>query len=261
MATPLANAQERFVDFVINDGAAPIDITKSTSNATAETLLGIYHTGYRLCMLEALGDDYQALKNLLGDDKFETLGRAYIAQTPSKHYSIRWYGRGLAGFLTENSPWQDYPELSELASWEWALGEAADAADEESIDASAFGQIPPEGWSGLTFRFHPSLRRLNLNFSVPPFRQAVQDEVEDIPLPEKQDGPVAWSVWRQGTQVYFRSMAEGEDAVLDAARSGATFGALCESLAETCGDDAAPTAGAFLRSWVEHGWITALEMS
>ncbi|NQV83660.1 MAG: putative DNA-binding domain-containing protein [Rhodospirillales bacterium] len=261
MATPLTDTQARFVDYVINDGPAPLDITMSTSNATAEKLLGIYHTGYRLCMLEALGDDYQALKSFLGDDQFDTMGRKYIADAPSKHYSIRWYGRGMATFLAETPPWQGHPVLSELAAWEWALGEAADAADEESIDASAFGQIQPEGWAGLVFRFHPSLRRLGLNWSVPPFRQAVQDEEDNLPLPEEQDSPVSWSVWRQGTQVYFRSMADGEDAVLDAAMGGTPFGALCESLAETYGDDAAPTAGGFLRSWVEHGWITALEAS
>ncbi|MBC8337846.1 MAG: putative DNA-binding domain-containing protein [Rhodospirillales bacterium] len=258
MATPLTDAQARFHDYVINDGPAPLDITRSTSNATAEKLLGIYHTGYRLSLLEALEDDYQALRALLGDEVFETLGREYIAQTPSKHYSIRWYGRGMAAYLSDVAPWQNHPELAQLAAWEWALGEAADAADEDTVGVDTFGQIPPEDWAGLVFRFHPSLRRLDLTWSVPPFRQAVQDEDDDIPALEQQDEPVAWAIWRQETQVYFRSLADGEEGVLEAALGGATFGALCEALTENLGDDAAAVAG-FLRSWVEHGWITAIK--
>ncbi len=102
MTTPLPETQALFHDFIINDGPAPVAITRSTERASAEDLLSIYYNGYRLCMLEAIADDFPGLKILLGDEGFDALGRDYIAQVRSKHYSIRWYGQGLAAFITES---------------------------------------------------------------------------------------------------------------------------------------------------------------
>jgi len=263
MTTPLPEAQAQFHDFVINGGPAPVAITRSTEKASAEKLLGVYLNGYRLTMLEAIGEDFPGLKILLGEAGFQALGRDYIAQEKSRHYSIRWYGAEMAAFLTDNPAWRERPELAAMAAWEWALGEAADAADGETIEAGAFAEIPPEDWAGLTFAFHPSLRRLDLLFSVPQFRQAVDDgETEATPpeAPEALDVPVAWAIWRQGTDILYRSLAEGEPEALKAARDGASFGTLCEGLASSQGEEnAAQTAAGFLRTWVEQNWITGVE--
>jgi len=149
MTTPLTETQALFHDFIINDGPPPVAITRSTERATAEDLLSIYYNGYRLCMLEAIGDDFPSLKIFLGDKAFDALGRDYISQVRSKHYSIRWYGQGFAAFISESPQWRDRPELAELATWEWTLGKATDAADAEPLDFSAFAAVSPEDWAGL----------------------------------------------------------------------------------------------------------------
>lgn len=259
MTTPLPDVQARFHAYIINDGPVPVDITRSTEKASAENLLSIYFNGYRLCMLEALEDEFPALKVLLGDKKFEALGREYIAQNPSRHYSIRWFGKAFPDFIADTAPWRERTELGELAAWEMVLGLASDAADAEPIEAAAFGAIAPEEWSGLTFRFHPSLSLLPLSWTVPAFRQAVDDEETEPAAPELLDAPVAWAVWREGTTILYRSLADNELDTLEAAKNGTSFGSLCEALSETQGDNAAETAGGFLRTWVEQGWINGIE--
>jgi len=260
MTTPLPEAQAQFHDFIINNGPAPVAITRSTKKASAEQLLGVYLNGYRLTMLEAIGEDFPGLKILLGDEDFLALGQGYINKVKSHHYSIRWYSSKMAAFLADAPEWRGRPELSAMAAWEWALGEAADAADEETIGAHAFAEIRPEDWAGLRFRFHPSLRRLDLLFSVPQFRQAIDDNKAEPVPPEALDASVAWVIWRQGTDILYRSMAEGEPEVLNAARDGTSFGELCEALAESHGEEnAAAAAGGFLKNWVEQNWITGIE--
>ena len=258
MTTPLPEAQAQFHNFIINDGPAPVAITRSTKRATAEQLLSIYYNGYRLSMLEAIKNDFPALKFLLGDDGFGALGQDYITQVKSRHYSIRWYGQELSAFIAKNPKWQDRAELAELAAWKWSLGSATDAADADAIDASAFAAIEPEDWAGLKFLFHPSLSQQSLSWSVPAFRQAFDDGETDPAQPQLLDTPVDWAIWRDGTLILYRSLDEDESGALKAARSGASFGALCEALTETQGDKAAEAGGGYLRAWVEQGWITGI---
>jgi hypothetical protein len=259
MTAALADIQARFGAFVVEDAAAPLDLVRSGAHADAETMLSVYREGYRLRLLEALGEDYPALKRLLGEDDFDRMGRAYIARVRSRHYSIRWFGGRLAAFLEGDSNWRARPEVASLARWEWALGEAADAADAPALGRETLTTIPAECWGEARFAFHPSLRRLDLAWTAPAYRQAIDSKDPALPLLQPLSAPIAWAIWRDGTSVLYRSLAAAEAAALDFARGGATFGRLCETLADSQGDRAAATAASFLGMWVGAGWIVGIE--
>lgn len=260
MTTTLIELQTRFRDFILDSAPAPTDLTRSSPLADAETLLSVYRDAYGLRLLEALGEDYRALGRLLGEDKFEALGRAYIAATRSRHPSIRWFGRDFAAHVRRDPAYADMPMAAELAAWEWALGEAGDAADADPVGIEAFATVPPDAWANIRFEFHPSLRRLNLEWSVAAYRQTVEDG-EGSAEPERSEAAVAWVIWRHGTDVLYRSLPPQEARALDAARAGATFGAICD-MAAGDGDAgaAAATAAGFLRSWVDGGMVAGLSV-
>lgn len=258
--TLLTDIQARLHGYVVDDGPVPTDLVRPPARGDTDTRLAVYYEGYRLRLLEALGEDYPALKYLLGNDDFEAMGRAYVAKARSRHYSIRWFGGGLAEFLSSDDAWRDRPQAADLARWEWALGEAMDAGDAEATDAAVVAAVEPERWADLRPAFHPSLRRLDLAWSVPPFRLAVEAEDPSPPAPELLPSPVSWAIWRDGTKVLYRSLAADEAAAVDAARAGATFGTLCETLAETRdAENAAGMAAGLLRTWVDAGWIVGIE--
>lgn len=259
MTVGLADIQARFHGFVVGDEAAPAELVRPGARADAETLLAVYRDGYRLRLLEALGVDYPALKRHLGEEDFDKLGRAYIAAVRSRHYSIRWFGRRLAAFLEGDADWLARPEAAALARWEWALGEAADAADAAATSKDIFASIPPERWTEVRFSFHPSLRRLDLAWPAPPFRQAVEAEEPSPPALAPLDFQIAWAIWRDGTKILYRSLAADEAVALDAARAGVPFGRLCELLAESLEDGAAQAAAGFLGVWVGSGWIVGVD--
>lgn len=256
----LAALQVQFQDYVIEGAAMPTDMVRASDKADAATLLGVYRDAYALRLLEALGEDHPALKRLLGDEEFDVMGRAYIAAYRSRHRSIRWYGRELAAFVGDMTPWRAQPEIAELAAWEWALGEAMDAADAAVSDGAAFAAVPPERWAELRLSFHPSLRRLDLKWPVPAYRQAVEGEAAELPALAPPSAPIPWAIWRKGIEVFFRSLDADEAAVLDAARAGAGFGAICEMLAKGREPDAAAASAAgFLQGWVDAGLVAGLE--
>jgi hypothetical protein len=261
---PLARLQADFLDFVRGRRAdAMAGMVRSTRKADAATLLAVYRDAYALRLLEALEANYGVLKRVLGDGDFDRLGRAYIGENPSRHFSIRWFGHRLADFLAQTSPWRDTPALAELARLEWALGTAFDAADAAALDVAAVAAIPPADWPALRLGFHPSLQVIDFAWTVPEQWNALSADADGAPPPpQRRAAPVPFAVWRRDSEPerrnYFRSLEADEAAILAAARRGQTFAALCEMLCQFHPEDrAGGRAAALLRGWVEQGWVVA----
>ncbi|HJQ59063.1 MAG TPA: DNA-binding domain-containing protein [Vineibacter sp.] len=254
---------------------------RDTRKASRATLLGVYRDAYALRLIEALRTDYPGLYTMAGPADFDTMARAYIAAHPSRHPSVRWFGRNLAVFLAATPPFSASPAAAEMARFEWALGEAFDAPDAPSLTFDDLVALPPDTWETLRLTFLPSLRRVTLRHQVPQAwlrRDDVAagdlDVPPAIPLegPDTNAGPgVDWLIWRTapGSETQFRSMAFDEAWMLDRARAGAPFGELCAGLAafapidadaESEEDDAwaAPRAAGLLRAWVDAGCIAKI---
>jgi len=220
--------------------------------------LGIYRDGYRVRLIEALDDTYPLLHVLKGDEVFVAMGEQFVAAHPSVHRSIRWYGRELADFLRQTPPYAAEPILAELALLEWTLAEVFDAADAKPLARAAFSAVDPSAWSGLIFEFHPSLRRLALQWNTAAIWRELSNG-EAPPHPVCAEHPVPWLLWRQGLQNYFRSMPADEAAALASALNGANFGEICEALAEWLPEVKIPLRAASLAGlWADSGIIVAI---
>jgi hypothetical protein len=256
--TPLRQLQRDLQNYLLGE-AGPIEaaIVEAPPLTTAARL-GIYHTAYRVRLIDALDDTYPILHAVLGDEVFAAMGEEFVQAHPSVHRSIRWYGRELSEFLSRNSPYEEQPILAELALLEWTLAEVFDAADAESKPRAAFSAIDPSAWSELTFEFHPSLRRLHFRWNTVAAWQAMSRE-ETPPHPMAAEYPVPWLLWRQNLQNYFRSMTADEAVALDAALRGDTFGEICEELSVWLPDDEIPLrAASLLGAWADSGIIIAI---
>lgn len=221
--------------------------------------LGIYRNAYQVRLIDALDDTYPVVHAVLGDDLFVALGEGFVAAHPSLHRSIRWYGAELAEFLRVNPPFAEQPIFAELAMLEWTLASVFDAADHEPLSRAALAAVDPAGWSELRFQFHPSLRQLALQWNTTAVWQALSNN-EPPPEPQCAEHAAPWLLWRQNLQNYFRSMADDEAAALNCALHGATFGEMCEALAEWLAVDAIPLrAASLLGLWTDSGIIVAID--
>jgi hypothetical protein len=224
---------------------------------SAAERLAIYRNAYQVRLIDALNDTFPVLHGLLGDEMFFALGEAFVAQHPSVHRSIRWYGRELPDYLGRSEPYNEQPVLREVAMLEWTLAEVFDAPDGAALSRAAFSQIDPSRWSELSFEFHPSLRRLKFQWNTATIWKAMSHE-ETPPGPERGD-PVEWLLWRQDLQNYFRSMSGAESIAIDAARSGRNFAQICEDLGALLpAAEIPPAAATFLGAWTDSGIIVAI---
>lgn len=256
----LRRIQEDFQDYLLSgDGRIQVQVLGSEQVSATERL-SIYADAYRLRLLEALDTDFPGLHALLGDAEFDAMGRAYIAAHPSPYFSLRWYGDRLGEFLRTTEPYSKYPAFAEMALFEWAKSDAFDAAEDRIASVADMAAIPPSAWPGLRFRFHPSVRRLDLRWNVPPVWKAC-DAGAEPPVLECAEYPIAWLLWRQDLQTYFRSLGVYEAWALDALRRGTSFADMCEGLCEWINaPEVAVHAAGLLKQWIADGLIAEIQV-
>lgn len=227
----------------------------SDARLNAATRLEIYANAYRLRLIEALEGDFVALKAHAGQQRFEDICRAYIDTHPSDHFSLRYFGRHMGRFLAVTDPYQNELLLAELATFDWALTDSFDAADSAVATVEDMGKIAPNAWPHLVFAPHTSVQRLNLRWNAPAIWKAA-DKDQPLPSPEQAPHPIGWAMWRQGLQIYFRSLSVDEAFALDALLRGENFGAICEDLTEWVdAQNVALHAAGLLKQWLADGLI------
>lgn len=252
----LTELQGAFQDFLLARSDTFQSEVRDSRKTDRTTPLNVYREGYALRLIEVLTADYPGLIAMVGATSFDNMARAYIVAHPSRHPSVRWFGRSLTAFLESTAPYNRSPGAAEMARFEWELGEAWDAPDMDPVPAVALIALPPEAWETLAFTALPSLRRITLAFDVP---QAWQRREEVAPGSLEvitATAPVPWVIWRPDLRIRFRSLEANEALLLDALVAGMTFLELCDNLAGVTGEaEAAARAAGLLRTWVEAGMI------
>jgi hypothetical protein len=223
---------------------------KDAQAADFDSRLNAYVEGYRARLVEALGTTYPVLRQTLGEDEFDRHMRLYIDSTPSRHYSVRYYGENLSAHVTAADALGNNFALAELARWEWTLAEVFDAADDTPLDAATLGTLPPAAWATLSFTPRASLRRMATHSNIVEWWRAANG-ICARPEALIDAAPAQWLLWRRGVKTLFRSLDPIEAAALDAVCEGATFAAVCERLAQRVEEpDVALRAASLLRGWI-----------
>lgn len=229
----------------------------STKNVSAEKRLAIYAHAYKSRLVETLTITYPALLIYMGEERFNTLGNEYADVYPSTFRSIRWFGDHLSDFLQQHAVYQNYPYLAELAQIEWLMALVFDSENAQSISIETLSHISPNDWINMKLQPHPSLHRVNLSWNVVALWQALNNE-EDPPAPEINETPIPWIFWRKDLMNHFCSIAEDEAWAIDAMQAGASFGEICEGLANYSQEDEhiALRAASLLKAWTLAALIT-----
>ena len=253
----LQRIQQNMMAFLLaKDDRIEADVA-NTKNSNAKQRLNIYGDGYGYRLHDALSENYPAIHTLLGDEDFLKVAYEYIESVPSHHFSLRYFGLKLEHFFKEN--YSSEPYYAEMARFEWALRNAFDAKNQETISLDALQVIPVERWGDLQFTFHESVSRMDLEWNTPQLWAAIEAESDPIP-PEKLEQPLAWLIWRQGLINHYRSLDVDEAWALDSAKAGVNFENLCQGVCEWIDEEHAPArVASFLGNWLNEGLLTDIK--
>jgi hypothetical protein len=227
------------------------------ARASADERVHVYAHMYHARIVEALESQFPRLAKLLGANAFAELASAYISDEPSRHPSLRYVGERLPAWLgAERS---DSPTLVALAALEWARADVFDLADEAPLTLDAVRAWPLDRFGELPLHLITAHRLVTVSAGTAGLWDALGTDLlkgdGDAPDGVESESLV---VWREGTLVYHRLVGQAERAALELASKGATFGALCESLLATHGDEAAVAqAYAWMSTWLADGLVRA----
>lgn len=140
---------------------------------TAAERLRIYRNSWRSVVIEALRLTYPAVDRLVGRDFFAGAAKTFVtAQPPCSGY-LNEYGAAFAGFLETFPPSAALRYVPDVARFEWALNEAANAPDAPALDLAAVAATAAEQHAALRFEPHSSVRFLELGYPADRIADAV----------------------------------------------------------------------------------------
>jgi len=201
--------------------------------------LEIYNRQYWFRVLGSMAEDFPGLRAILGQRLFEDMCRAYLAECPSRSFTLRNLGARLETWLRRNPKWiRGKQTLAlDMVRLEWADIEAFDAKAEPALDPE---DLNGSSTRGLRLRVQPYVQALELHYPVDDLKLEFRegDNTADFAsnaltetrrsskvravaaLEPKQ---IFLVVHRMDFSVYFRRIEHEEFALLSALRSGKTI--------------------------------------
>src|ERR1051325_6118012 len=178
--------------------------------------VGIYHGMYMMRMVEAMGVDYPAVAQFVGEHAFEHLVDAYVQQHPSSSYTLNRLGDRFPEFLA-GSTLRRKVFLADLARLELAMTEVFDEDEVAPLDAIA---IDGESLDSLRLNPIPALRLLAFTYDANDAFRAFRDGEQIRPQRRK-----SWlAVHRRDYSVYRMPLAEPAFVFLRSLVNGDSIG-------------------------------------
>ena len=185
----------------------------------AERRFSIHASGYVARLVEALENDFPALRRILGEGPFGSLTARYVRRFPPRSHDIGRAGERLSAFLEEDPLRAELPFLPDLARYEWALAEAFVAADSEPLAWSDLAALGPEAVADATFRLRPGTTLVRSSWPLLDLWGAQDLADEDVSIPLGQP-PSTVLVHRAGLDVRRRLVGEADARFLETAAGG-----------------------------------------
>jgi uncharacterized protein (UPF0276 family) len=232
------------------DGAA---IALVSSEAAAERL-GIYRGNLFANWTKGLAAAYPVVQQLLGDDFFGGLARAYGKAYPSQDPDLNRFGERFAEFLAGFEHVAEYPYLPDMARLEWALHQSFYAPDAPALDPAALAGMPPEQVEAITLPLRPSSSLLSSEWSVAKLWLAHQPGGPAFPeqMAEESFALVVRPQW----QPQLVELSPAAFVALSSCARGETFGAALDAAFAVDGDfDVASQ----LRQWLALGVFAGVD--
>ncbi len=256
----LEQLQGQFSDYILCDQRA-ICMVVDASQQKAEIGLDIYRNGYYLRFLEILGDDYAALRELLGWDQFDALIHRYIKQHTMRSPCVAYVGYQLINFLRQ--PDLVEPLCLEMAVFERAFLNLWYTPLLTLLTKEKLQQIKPEDWIALRFTLQPTLQHIRFHYPVVQWWARIVEQNETIHKDEQAESyceqATDWALWFAHGKPHYRQLLPEEVIVLQALQQGASFGEVCESLLQVMDEQTIPTwIGDYLQRLIRDGWLQDL---
>jgi hypothetical protein len=195
--------------------------TRSLGSQTERGLTAYRSNGHMLAE-RVLCATYPVLAQMLGEESFADLARAFWHAHPPQRGDMAQWGEAMAAFVRASSQLQAEPYLPDVAQAEWALHRCTSAADRET-DLATLELLTREDPQTLALHLAPGLVALSSSWPLASLLLAHlegQPSFAQVGEQVKSRAPQAVVIWRSSYQAKVRLALEGEPSVLRALQAG-----------------------------------------
>lgn len=186
----------------------------------------MHHRGYFARLTEALGQRYEGMWWVLGDDDFFAICRDYIAAHPSRAFNLNFYGDDFPEWAARHPLAEEIPFLEDLGRFERAFFRLFHAADPEGTTPAALQEFLTGGNCSLAFA--DATEVLESPYAVYELwqcRKRAADSAEDLP---DLDQPMRVFLYRSRGSVFVKCFSDEALCLLKGLKGGATHAILAE---------------------------------
>jgi hypothetical protein len=270
LVRPLGPGDSVPVDWIDGRTTAEVaaEFIKPNDRLTAVERLHIYQRMYWYRLIGAATDDCPGLRGLLGEARFERMIRAYLANCPSRSFTLRDLCSRLPAFLRARPRWTA-PRTAlavAVARFEWAQTVAFDGPAGRPLSAAQIRRTPA---GRLRMRLQPYLSLLAVGYPVddyvgPVRRQAAlraeasnavdgpgrRRRARAVPLPPRRR---TWLVvHRLDNRVYYKKIDRAQFRVLAALAQGRPVAAAVAAAGRAVRPD---EIQGWFATWMHLGWL------
>jgi len=168
----LAQLQTTFSDALF-DGRTEAGLMAHLKDASAERL-SLYRGNLTVTWDKALSNAYPVIRQLVGEEFFSALTRAYGMAHPSDNPDLNQFGATFGAFLAGFRHVADFPYLPDMARLEWTSHRTHYAAGSPALDAAELASLAPDEFETARFALHPAATLFASDWAVVPLWQAHQ---------------------------------------------------------------------------------------
>ncbi len=243
---------------------------KPNDRLTSRERLEIYSRSYWYRLIDGMYEDFPGLRAVVGQQPFDRLIRAYLADCPSRSFTMRDLGSQFETWLRKNPKFagKKLALALDMIKLEWAHIEAWDGRAEKPLGPEDLLELGPNLKIGL----QPYIHLLVLNYPVDDLRVRVNTGdhetasnavtkpkarrlIAGVHMKPRQ---IFLAVHRYDLEIYYRRLAPEEFRLLEALRNGRN---LSRALAACCKGSATPIEDLqknlehWFSTWAELGWF------
>ncbi|TDP84568.1 putative DNA-binding protein [Aquabacterium commune] len=142
--------------------------------------LAVHRNNVVVSLVDALADTFPVTQQLVGEDFFRAMARAFVLQSPPTSPVMVFYGEALPDFIADFGPAQALPCLADMARLEMARVRACHAADAPLLTQAGIDMALSHAGRVDELRLvcHPSVALCQSRHAVVSLWAAHQDEAQ-----------------------------------------------------------------------------------
>ncbi|WP_418314827.1 putative DNA-binding domain-containing protein [Piscinibacter sakaiensis] len=249
--------EARFAAALLDPSLPAPPALRSWNGSDVDGRLAIYRNNVISSLVDALGETFPVVQELVGEEFFRAMAAVYVRQDPPRSRILASYGAGLAEFLESFEPVSSLPYLPDVARLEFARVQACHSADAPVATATQVAAALSAGAriGRIRFDWHPSLAVIESEWAIVSLFAAHQGVVDIASVDPAQ--PETAVVLRDQSDVVVLPAAAGLAAFVAAVRRGS---ALAEAAGEAASSHSTFDLALVLGMLHRHGAIASIHL-